>query len=194
MIQDAAAFIWKYSFYDSDYVADERWQKRKGTIEWLPAIIPDPLPFVAAIWARIVVIGISAVFVAMSLIASHLFQELANRADDMSEEFNSEFSDVTAMKLEKWRRFYYLTCGFVEKVNRCFGPVLLVKSALGFAIPIFEFNKILLIKLPSSRFYFEFGHSIIRFLVIMLIPSYIVTQDVTRSTRKIVLEVSMFFC
>ena len=169
------AFYWKYSFYDSEYVNDEQWQKRTLTIEWLPMIVQDPLPFVAALWARIAEIGVANVFLTMVFVAELLFQELNDRANDINlDESRANRSD----KLEDWRHHFDLVCTFLENINSCFGPVLLIQTALGFALPIFECNKMFYTKWQKPRIYFEYGHSIIRFLLILLIPSCAVTKQV----------------
>ena len=98
-LQDIVAFNWKYSFYDSEYVADERWQKLKATIdEWLPMIIRDPLPFATALCARIAEAGVYNVFVTLAFVVALLFEELANRADRMS--FDKDNSDEIRKQLE----------------------------------------------------------------------------------------------
>ena len=172
-------FSWKYSFYDSDFVADERWQKLKLTTNWLPMIVRDPLPFLAALWARIAEIGIVNVFVTTSILATLLFNELNDRAEEMSQDCKTaQYFDVYSESLEKWRRHYNLVCRFVEQINSCFSPILLIEIGLGFAVPIFEFQKLFNTNWQKARFYFEFVHTIFRFLVTLLNPSYSLTKQV----------------
>ena len=109
----------------------------------------DPVPFLAGIWARIAEIGTMIVFFAMTFTAAILFDELISRANEMKE-INS---NSLPMALKEWRRIYDLVCEFVENINDCFGPTLLLQTALYFALPIFDFNKI-------------------------LVPSYLVTEKV----------------
>ena len=174
-LKDAVVFSWKYSFYDCNYVADERWQKLKWTNNWLPMTVRDPLPFMAALWARIAEIGVVNVFCTMTLVAALLFEDLNNRAEEMSQDYNTA---QYSANLEDWRRHYNLVCRFVEKINDCFGLILLIEVALVFSVPIFEFHKMFLTNWRKPRYYFEFGHSVIRFLLMHLIPSYTVTQKV----------------
>ena len=173
--KDVSIFTWKYSFYDLDLVVNERWLKSHRVLAWLPNIFHrDPLPIVTALWARTAEIGVSIVFVTISLTASLLFEELSNRAEMMAEEKDH----LSMLELDDWRRHYDRICTFVKKTNRCFGPILVLQTALGFAMPIFEFAKILQTKGQSPRLYFEFIHTIFRFFVIILIPPYLVTQQV----------------
>ena len=144
----------------------------------LKVIVSDPLSLLAALWARSAEICISSIFFAFASISSLLFEELVSRADDMSEEYNVAFPEEFVMKLEKWRRNFDLVCQFVEKINSCFGPVFLLQTALVFSIPIFDCNKILLTKQQVPRFYFEFAHSIFRFFLMIILPSYLVSQQV----------------
>ena len=173
------AFGWKYS-HDSGFVASQKWQKRKENFHWLPILGIDPLPFIAALWSRASEICITALFVTLTLTASFLFEELVNRADDMKEMSNNitNSSDSLSVKLEQWRHHFVLINRFINKINNCYGLILLLQTAYGFAVPIFEFNKILQSRnTPFPRYFFEFAHTVLRFFII-LIPSYLLTQQV----------------
>ena len=161
------------------YVADKRWQNNNQNWLWTPIIVRNPLPFIAAFWARMTEIAITTTFTTMTFTASVLFEELLNRADDLSEDCNSSNLDKVSGKLDEWRRHYDLVCQFVDKINFCFGPVLLIKIATGFASPIFDFFQILLTKGLVPRHYFEFFHTIFRFFTVIIVPSYLLTQQVT---------------
>lgn len=144
-------------------------------------MVMDPLPFIAALSARTAEIGISAIFFSISITASVLLEELGNRAYNMTEDCSGFRPSHFLVELEHWRQHYILICQFVDEINIFFGPILLMFSAIGFAVPIFEFNKILQTRnYPHPRYYFEFIHSIVRFLVI-LVPSYLVSQQVLTS-------------
>ena len=172
----------RYSENDTENVADERWQKNTKNVHWLPIFVHDPLPFAATLWARTAEIGISAIFVVMSFTASLLFEELVNRADDMNENYATAPPNYLPAELEKWRRHFDLVCTFVKKINRSFGLVLALQTALAFAIPIFEFYKILMALVGKGiidfRYNFAFIHTMLRFHFLILVPSYFVAQQV----------------
>ena len=142
--------------------------------------VKNPLPFAAALWARLAETSVTNVFVTMTFVAILLFSELNNIAEVMSLDNSAlvQSCEDTKTNLENWRFDYELVCRFVEMVCSFFGPILLIKTALGFAIPIFEFNKILFTNGQEAKFYFDFGHTIIQFLLTFLIPSYAVTNQV----------------
>ena len=194
-LKDFVVFKWRYSFYNSEYVANESWQdvfsddEGIPVVGWLPKTIPDPLPFFAALCGRAADIGVSIVFFPLALTAAILFEELADRANAMKE---MPSSNNLPMALKDWRRHYNLICEFVEKISNCFGPMLLLQICLGFALPIFDFNKILLSKGQLPRHYFQFGHNIIRFLVI-LVPSYLITQKVRSNASSFLYQFILYF-
>ena len=150
----------------------------------------NPFPLIASLWARMAELAITALFVALALTASLLFEELGNRANEMNEE-----SNVGPLKLENWRRTYVQVCEFVAIINQIFGFILLIKTALAFAISIFELNKILQTRMEWPQYYFEFVHTALRFLLEMLLPSYLLTQKVFLSFGVWLLQknVDVFF-
>ena len=151
------------------------------TIEWLPSKnFRNPLPFTAALWARLAESCVMTVFITLALIASCLLNESAQRADDLNENISPTTVDDANLteSLEEWRRQFNMICMFTEQINRVFGIVLLLQTALAFSSPIFEFNEILLSKGKFPRFYFEFFHAIFRFFLHILLPSYLVKQQV----------------
>ena len=149
------------------------WQSLPLNILWLPNIARDPMPFAAALLSRASEIGVSWIFATLAFAAVVLFKELNERADDMTETI--DFNNVST-ELEEWRQHYDLVCRFVETIDDCFGWILLLQTALGFSVPIFDYYKLLYTKGQVPRHYFEFGHTIFRFSLFMLIPSYLVTQ------------------
>ena len=136
----------------------------------------SPLPFVAALWARMAEVGVVIIFSTLALTTSLLFEELVNMADAAKADCSS--SNCLSAELNQLPRNYDLICKFIEKMNCCFGPILLIQTASGFAIPIFEFYKILQTRGQFPRFYFAFIHTIFRFLILILIPSHLITQNV----------------
>ena len=141
----------------------------------------EPLPFLAALWARSAKIATTAVFVSIALITSLLVEELVNRADDKSEDSSIDLPNVLSANLEQWRNHYYSIIKFIDKTNHYFGVILLIQTSIGFAVPIFEiyfpFYKILQTKEQYPIYDFAFIHTILRFLLIV-VPSYLVSQQV----------------
>lgn len=137
----------------------------------------EPLPFLAALWARSAEIATTAVFVSIALITSLLVEELVNRADDMAEDSSIDLPNVLSANLEQWRSHYYSIIKFIDKTNHYFGLILLIQTSIGFAVPIFEFYKILQTKGHYPIYDFAFIHTILRFLLIV-VPSYLVSQQV----------------
>ena len=166
-------------FYNSDYVANEEWQLKKKYFRWLPMTIIDPLPFLSALWARLAELGITNVFVVLTLIASLLLEELFHRASAMKEEheIKEDNENLLSSKLETWRCHYDMICRLVDKINRIFAPILLVQIAVNLGVSFFEFSKILKTKGLYARLNFAYLHSILRFFLV-LVPSYMVSQKV----------------
>ena len=149
------------------------------TIEWLPMIVRDPLPFAAALWSRLAEIGVTNVFVTIVFVAAILFEEINDRAEELNLDNNDDDpSEDWPMKLEELKFHHNLACELIEKINHCFGAVLLLEITLGFTVPIFDFYKMIYTKGLQPRFYFEFLHTSLRFLIFFLIPSHTVTQQV----------------
>ena len=114
-----------------------------------------------------------------SSVTSILLQELSTRLLEIVDENEHQGSpNCLSVPLDEWRHHFDLVCQFIEQINRCFGPILLIQTAIVYSLPIFQFNKILLTQGRFPRLYFEFIHTIARFLIFLVIPSYLVTQKV----------------
>ena len=126
-------------------------------------------------------ISIFIIFATLALVASLLFQELNGRADDLVDKNaakNSSEEHNISMGLEEWRRHYYLACTFVDKINSCFGWILLIQTVLGFSLPILDFYKISFTQGLVLRYNLEFCHTTSRFFLFLLIPSFLITKKV----------------
>ena len=115
--------------------------------------------------------------------ASLLQKELLERAEEMETKNNQTVSEEhTPKDLEMWRCHYDLVCRYIEQINRFFGLVLLIKTALAFAIPIFELIKIMQSQDQTGhlfpRYYFEFIHTIVTFLIEIVMHSYLISRQV----------------
>ena len=132
-----------------------------------------PLPLMAALGSTLADIGARTSFFVMTSTASLLFEELSDRVEDLA-------VDCNGRNLNRWKTQYDLAIQFTELINRCFGPVLLLTCAIDFATPILEFQNIRLTGGIKTRYYLQFVHAIVRFLLI-LIASYRVESNVTRS-------------
>ena len=157
------------------------WQEKKGNYEWLPFVVPNPLPFAAAVWARTVEISSMATFVALVLTTATLFEEIVNSAaEDLQEDLGSVCSGAHAqIKLDLCRRHYDLVCRLIKKINQCFGPILLIEISIAFSLPMFEFYSIWRTLGAVPTYNFSFIHTTLRFLIWILVPSYILTQQVS---------------
>lgn len=164
----------KYS-YESDYIATEKWQV-KNEIRFLPIAAIDPLPLVAAVLARSAALIATATFGVTAFTTSVILEELIIKASDVEiikikKDKLTAFFSASKLKLEKWRYNFDLISRFVEKINKMFGPILLIETIIGFAVPIFEFNKILQTRnTPYPRYYFEFIHTVLRFFCLHFGP------------------------
>ena len=146
--------------------------------EWLPMIFRNPLPFAIALWARTAEISATATFLALALTVSSFFEEIVERAEDIAEDCMSFADAEISLKLNKCRRHYSMICGLIDKVNRCFGPILVMQTSIAFSLPMFEFCSIWQTLGAVSIYNFSFIHTTLRFLVWILIPSYLVSQQV----------------
>lgn len=178
-IQDSAVFSWRYK-NDSMFVADEIWQDRQEKLGGIGIPAVNPLPYMAAIWARLANVGILIVFVVFSFAAALLYEELVVRAAYINEECN-DFTVPSHIQfyLDKLRHHYGSICSYVENIEDCFGLVLLLDTARTFSVSIYEFYEILLSRGRLPKYYFNFLHSIIRFFLV-LVPSYLITQQVSK--------------
>ena len=150
----------------------------------MPSIAVDPLPYIVALWARASEIGVTTIFSVMTLAAAIILEELSMMADRIREKING--SSGHSLEVEKWRSLFVLLCNFIDQINHFFGPILVIKTAIAFAMSIFDFNLILQSKGQYPRFYFQYVHTILRFLV-FLVPSYLVTQTVKCKLKNMVL-------
>ncbi len=75
------------------------------------------------------------VFIAASVI---FFEELKHRMEAISDDWNNDYyeGDSTRLRmvLEKWRQCHEMVSLFVERVNRCFGPCLLITLSYSFGV------------------------------------------------------------
>lgn len=76
----------------------------------------------AVILAEIYRICGSALFVVCALSASDVFSQLKNEIDVASR----YFKPANASSILKWKHTHALACVYVDSMNRCFGPVLLI--------------------------------------------------------------------
>lgn len=162
------------------YVADEVWQDRHSSEEEHFGGIPakNPLPYVTALWARFSNVGILISFVVLSFTAVLLFEELIEKAENINEECSDiNIPTSTHLNLDKLGQYYELVCRFVQKIEDCFGLVLLLETARTFSVSIYEFYQILQSHGIFPKYCYRFLHTIVRFFLV-LVPSYLVTQQV----------------
>ena len=134
--------------------------------------------------------SLSITFFVLTMTASLLQKELLQRAEEMETKNKEEVSaENMPNHLEMWRFHYDLVCQYIKQINRCFGLVLLIKAVLAFAIPIFELNKIMQSQAQTGlllpRYYFNFIHTIVTFLLEIVMPSYLISRQVVRIRRNI---------
>lgn len=115
---------------------------------WHRAISFEPLPFLAAVWSRLAEVGVRVTVIAISFIAVLLFEELDEQIETMTEispsrPSDTKYNEEMSQRLRKWRCHYDLVSQFVEQINQCFGPVLLIATAVDFCTAIYQFHDIL---------------------------------------------------
>ena len=66
-------------------------------------IVPNPLPFAAALWSRIAEISVTAAYSALAFLAAQYFEELTDRANGLDEDCCTSGSIYLSAKLEDWR-------------------------------------------------------------------------------------------
>ncbi len=71
-------------------------------------------------------IGIRVLFFLVAFVAAVLFEELASKLD---RHLKQKSVEKISLKLERWREQYDLTCQFIDKLNKCFGFILLLMLA-----------------------------------------------------------------
>lgn len=166
--------------YDNFYVADEKWKAEQEDLdEFYITISKSPLPFLAAIWARLIDICILFVYAGFSCLAAEIFVDIEEKASEIMDT-NYQFPcccQSFSLKLEEIRKHYELASTLVETIDNCFGLVLLVNTAKAYATSIYEFCSILMTGGKYMKRYPEFVHTVIRFIVIMF-PSFFVAQKV----------------
>ena len=131
------------------------------------------MPLIAVLGSRLAEIGVRITFFVMTSTAALLFEELDERVEKLAQKCanNSKNSSEITADLHQWKIHYDLVCRFTESINICFGPSLLLICGIDFAIPIIEFQDILLQKTFCPRYYFRFIHIILRFLLILIASS-----------------------
>jgi hypothetical protein len=76
----------------------------------------------ALILAEIYRICGSSLFIVCALSASDVFSQLKNEIDEASRYLNPP----DASSILKWKHTHALACVYVDSINRCFGPILLI--------------------------------------------------------------------
>lgn len=72
-------------------------------------------------------IGILTLFTVITWIASLVAEELKNKTDRELLSFHNAHNQLSpSQKLEKWLREFHLFNCFVERINKCFGLILLI--------------------------------------------------------------------
>ena len=104
------------------------------------------LGYAFGIWSRLAEIGVRTTFIVLASIASLLFDQLAEETEQMAKKLaTSNELDQTeiSIEIEDWKNRYHLVSRFVEKINRCFGLLILIITGHDFATSIFDFANIL---------------------------------------------------
>ena len=100
----------------------------------------EPMPFTFALWARLAEIGIRVTFVALTSIAVLIFEEIEEEIENLAEMSNDpEQHDSLAINLDQLIVHNDLACRLIQQINRCFGFVLLIITAMDFISTIYEF-------------------------------------------------------
>lgn len=160
-------------------MADERWQARQKKLGGISAM--NPLPYITAIWARMTNVGILILFAVLSFIAALLFEDLVERAKQIKEECGDvAIPSTISLHLDKIRYHYDLVCRFVQKIDDCFGLVLLLDTVRTFSVSIYGFYEILQSQGKFPKYYFSFLHSIVRFFLVLM-PSCLIKQQVNNT-------------
>lgn len=96
------------------------------------------------IWIQLGILGVIYLFLILVLMASLLATELENNISE-EELDNSRLTDINdqffpSQILEKWMKCYDLFNRFVEGINSCFGPILLLTICHVFVMTTYYWN------------------------------------------------------
>ena len=92
----------------------------------------------AAVWARLAEINIRIIFIAMTFIASLVFEEVdeeINYLEELSTD-NIDKGDSLLPKLKEMMSHYNMAFKLVEKINQCFALILLIVTVTDFSTAI----------------------------------------------------------
>lgn len=106
-MQDEAANF--YQSLDSSHLRD------------LP-FIPKPLGIILSNISYVIAMTIQALFYILVSTAALLFKHLRKKLKTVG----SENSEQTSLRLDEWRKQYDLVCQLVDKINSCFGLILII--------------------------------------------------------------------
>ena len=119
MMQDSTVY------YFSD--PDERYLKNNDIFGKINRnIFPDSWSIVFGHYYHWLVISIHSIFLVLVLVTALLYRDLALRISSIANIGFRLENKFLHMKLEEWRHHYELIGRLVEKINKCFGPVLVI--------------------------------------------------------------------
>ena len=103
----------------------------------------DPVPFVAAVCARLAEIGVRIIFISMTFVSVLVFEEIDDEIIDIVEiSAHPKQQNLLASKLDQLISQNDLCSRLIEQINRCFGLVILFFTCVDFISAIFHFFKI----------------------------------------------------
>ena len=103
--------------------------------------------------------SIIVLFVCLGLTAYYLLQDLceAIARTRQNQVLSPDFDIETELK--RWRRRYHLICNYIERINSCFGLILLIELIKGF-ITFFTFAFDLIVDFENGDIYRPENHTL----------------------------------
>lgn len=156
-------------------------------------LIPQ-FTLIVAVWSRLAEIAVRIAFIVLTWTATLMFEHLYEKFEIL---FNNDYiandNEKITGKIEECMEHYDLICQFVEKINHCFGLILLIVIAGDFAYSVMRVCEILEYmnltrsaimkhlffeqKLSSKWPFLHLAHHVIRNLL-LLVSSYRVDSSV----------------
>ena len=125
----------------------------------MDVLYEEPLPLIVALWARLAEIGVRVTFVAMTFVASLIFDEIGEEIVNLTDiSIDPKAKALLSINCGRLISHNDLAIRLIEQINKNFGFVLLIISAIDFSSAIFYFNQIksqVAVRIERSLFAFE---------------------------------------
>ena len=172
--------MWRIN--SNDFICGTDWkigQHRINLGNAYDTISKYPIPLVVGLFSRLAEIGTRTTFIVIASTVSLLFEELNQRMENLTKKSNNSTnldSKEMSKNIHEWKTHYDLVIQFANIMNCFFGPSLLVTYTADYAVAFLEFQNIMNFEGLNSRYYLQFFHICLRFLLILTVSQRVETK------------------